>query len=92
MFDIYIFFEYIKNMSPTIFKYKDYRVFFFSREETKIHVHVTCSEGEAKFWIIPNVKLAKNYGLKDYQINEIKKIIKEKKDVIIDNWKKHFRS
>jgi hypothetical protein len=36
-------------MSPTIFKEKGYRFFFFSREEPRMHVHVSSSNGEAKF-------------------------------------------
>lgn len=38
-------------MSPTVFRVKDYRFFFFSREETRAHIHVSSPEGEAKFWI-----------------------------------------
>ena len=26
-------------MSPTVFRYKGYRFFFFSREEVRMHVH-----------------------------------------------------
>jgi hypothetical protein len=36
-------------MTPTVFHWKGYRFFFFSREETRPHVHVSCSDGEAKF-------------------------------------------
>jgi hypothetical protein len=36
-------------MSPTVFRWKGYRFFFFSREEERKHVHVTCADGEAKF-------------------------------------------
>jgi len=35
-------------MSPTVFKEKGYRFFFFSREESRMHVHVVSGEGEAK--------------------------------------------
>jgi len=37
-------------MSPTVFRYKNYRFYFFSREEERMHVHVYCTDGEAKFW------------------------------------------
>jgi hypothetical protein len=29
-------------MSPTIFREKDYRFYFLSNEENRIHIHVTC--------------------------------------------------
>jgi len=49
-------------MSPTVFKEKGYRFFFFSREESRMHVHVVSDEGEAKFWLEPEIELAKNYN------------------------------
>lgn len=58
--------------------------------EERIHIHVYSGKGEAKFWIEPAVSLAENYGLSQKQINEIYKIIEERKDEIIRNWEKHF--
>ena len=78
-------------MSPTVFIYKGYRFFFFSREEKKPHVHVHCANGEAKFWLTPEVAIAENYGLSNKQIREALSITKERKDEITDGWKKHFR-
>ena len=34
-------------MSPTLFRYRDYRFFFFSREEERMRVHVSSADGEA---------------------------------------------
>ncbi len=79
-------------MSPTVFKYKNYRFLFFSREESRIHIHVTSSEGEAKFWITPQVRLAKNFGFSQNQIAELKKVIEEHKNDIESAWTEHFRS
>lgn len=36
-------------MTPTIFRHGPYRFFFCSREETRMHVHVSHPDGEAKF-------------------------------------------
>jgi len=49
-------------MSPTVFREKGYRFFFFSREESRMHVHVVSGDGEAKFWLEPDLELAKNHG------------------------------
>jgi len=62
-------------MSPTIFKENGFRFFFFSREEPRIHVHVSHADGEAKFWLTPDVIIAVNYGLSDQQINAIRKLV-----------------
>ena len=79
-------------MSPTVFKYRGYRFFFFSREEKRVHVHVYCADGEAKFWLSPTVGLAQNCKLSKKQIAELKKIIQERQDDIKGAWKKHFRT
>jgi hypothetical protein len=45
-------------MAPTIFRARGFRFFFFSREEPRLHVHVNHAEGEAKFWMEPQIALA----------------------------------
>ena len=77
-------------MSPTVFKWKGYRFYFFSREETRPHVHVYCSDGEAKFWIEPALELADNHGLSAAQLAEVKRTVEERRDEIFDAWRKHF--
>jgi len=79
-------------MSPTVLREKGYRFFFFSREEPRIHVHVLSNEGEAKFWLDPQVELAKNYRYQRRQLKEIQSIIEENYDELIIAWKKYFRS
>ena len=59
------------RMSPTVFRYKNYRFFFFSREETRKHVHVSSPEGQAKFWIEPVVALADYSG---FRINRLENL------------------
>ncbi len=79
-------------MSPTIFIEKNYRFFFFSKEEPSIHVHVYCPDGEAKFWIEPEIAIAKNYRLSGSQIEEIIKIIEAHYEEIKNKWKEYFES
>ena len=49
-------------MSPTVFRERGYRFYFFSREESRKHVHVHGPDGEAKFWLEPEIGLAKIMG------------------------------
>ncbi|MBI3306524.1 MAG: DUF4160 domain-containing protein [Candidatus Omnitrophica bacterium] len=78
-------------MSPTVFRYKSYHFLFFSREEARIHIHVTCPDGEAKFWLEPKVVLVKSYGLNSKQLKEIGQIVEERKEEITKAWEKHFK-
>ncbi len=64
-------------MSPTIFRQDGFRFFFFSREEPRLHVHVHCADGEAKFWLEPTIKLAQNYRLSDLQLRVVEDLIRE---------------
>ena len=77
-------------MSPTVFRIKGYRFYFLSNEEERIHVHISCEDGEAKFWIEPIVSLATYHGLKKNKLNEIQRIVEKRKDEIIKEWKRHF--
>jgi calcineurin-like phosphoesterase family protein len=77
-------------MSPTIFKKGQYRFYFNSREELRMHVHVESNDGEAKFWLQPIVCLADNYNLKPIELREIQKMVEENVNEITKRWKKHF--
>ncbi len=77
-------------MSPSIFREKGYRFYFLSNEEDRIHIHVTCADGEAKFWIEPILSLAVSHGLTPKRLNEIQEIIGEHKNEIIKAWQRHF--
>lgn len=78
-------------MTPTVFRWKGYRFYFFSREEQRMHVHVYCSDGEAKFWLEPEVSLAANCGLRPEQLSELRRAVEERTDDIAGAWRKHFR-
>jgi hypothetical protein len=79
-------------VSPTVFKVKNYRFFFFSREETRVHVHVSSPDGEAKFWLEPIIALAQHYNLTSKQLKELQQIVEEHSNEIKKAWKKHFQS
>ena len=76
-------------MSPTIFRQDGYHFFFFSREEPRMHVHIYCGNGEAKYWLEPVIDLATNYGLNGKELGDIERILGERKDEIIERWKQH---
>ncbi|MCK5689037.1 DUF4160 domain-containing protein [Myxococcota bacterium] len=79
-------------MSPTIFREMGYRFFFFTREETRMHVHVHCGDGEAKYWLDPEIELARNHHLSRKQLKQIEKLIEEHVDELSSAWKSVFGS
>jgi hypothetical protein len=73
-----------------VFRYRNYRFYFFSREEPRLHVHVISPDGEAKFWLEPQIALAANKGLGATEISELTKIIEERQNEIREHWHRHF--
>lgn len=79
-------------MSPTVLRVRGFRFYFFSREETRAHVHVQHADGEAKIWIDPRVELALNHGLSARQIATAIRIVENHHDDIREAWATHFGS
>ena len=77
-------------MSPTLFRQKGFRFYFFSREEPRMHVHVQAEDGEAKFWLEPGVELARNHGLPAAALSELQRMIEDRFDEIVNAWRRHF--
>lgn len=77
-------------MAPTILRDGPFRLFFFSREEVRIHVHVGHPEGEAKFWLTPTVHLARNIGLSAMQLRMAQSVVEAHKQEIEDAWHQRF--
>lgn len=75
---------------PTVFRYGSYRFHFFSREETRRHIHISCPDGEVKVWIEPEISVADVAGLSSHQINEILDLVHNRKEEIIEHWNSHF--
>jgi len=77
-------------MSPTLFRERGYRFYFFSREETRMHVHVQHADGEVKFWLSPEVSLADSCGLSPQAIKVVETMVRNHLEEICDAWRKHF--
>jgi hypothetical protein len=77
-------------MSPTIYRDGSYRFFFFSREESRMNVHIYSRGGEAKFWLEPEIELAKNHRLSRIQLKQIEGIIEEHYHEFTNAWRNYF--
>jgi hypothetical protein len=77
-------------MGPTVFRESGFRFFFFSREEERTHVHVVSADGEAKFWLEPEIELAKNHHYSRKQLKQIELLIEVHYNELISAWQRHF--
>jgi hypothetical protein len=55
-----------------------------------MHVHVGSSEGEAKFWIEPEIALAENHGIPVHELKSIQKMVEAHEQQIRTTWQLHF--
>ncbi len=77
-------------MAPTVVRDGPFRLFFFSREEERIHVHVAHPDGEAKFWLTPRVMLAGHTGLSTTQLRDARGVVETHIEEIRNAWHRHF--
>ena len=55
-----------------------------------MHVHVTHADGEAKFWIEPEIAIALNRGLSVKQVNDALALVRIHREEIVHAWQIHF--
>jgi hypothetical protein len=77
-------------MSPTVLRDGPFRLFFFSREEARLHVHVAHPDGEAKFWLDPTISLAAVVGLSPKLVADAQAVVRRHEQEVRDAWKRHF--
>ena len=65
--------------------------FLFSREEERMHVPVISDEGEAKYWLEPEIELAKNHRYTRKQLKQIESLIENHYNEIVSAWQQHFK-
>ena len=78
---------------PVIFRYKAFRFFFYSNEGNPrevMHVHVRSGDGEAKFWLTPEVYLADSDGFDARTLRELRSVVESNKALIERVWNEHF--
>ncbi|MDP6490234.1 MAG: DUF4160 domain-containing protein [Kiritimatiellia bacterium] len=78
-------------MSPTVFRQGNAKFYFFSREESRMHIHALTPDGEAKFWMEPTIELAKTIKLKPQETARLREIVKEHRDEIVHAWNQHHK-
>ncbi len=55
-----------------------------------MHVHIHAPAGEAKFWLEPEIVLARNYGLSDHELTRIRRIIEAHENELRNAWRTFF--
>lgn len=80
---------------PAIFRYKGFRFFFYSNEGSPrepVHVHVNGKGSEAKYWLEPEVSLARSDGFDAKELRELQEVVEQQAALIKERWNEHFGS
>lgn len=78
---------------PVVLRYQGFKFFFYSNEGNPLeppHIHVRNSDGEAKFWLSPDVQLARNDGFSARTLKEISTVVLHNKDQLERAWHDYF--
>jgi len=79
---------------PTILRIRGWRVFFYSDEGNEpVHVHAQKGDAECKMWLredIYDVEQAWAYNLSPRLNREIRKIIFDHFELILEEWERHL--
>ena len=76
---------------PTVLRFSGFRLFFYSNEGNEPpHINVEKGDDTAKFWLLPQVHLADNFGFSNKEINSLQKIISQNQQKLIDSWNEYF--
>lgn len=79
---------------PTVLYIKYWRLFFYSNEGNEpIHIHGQKGDKDCKYWLDVDdyaIREAYTYNMNNKDIREVKKIILQNLDEIIQAWNTHF--
>ncbi len=76
---------------PTAVVIDGFRFFFFSNEGGEpVHIHVKRGDGEAKYWLEPQLNLAYSIGFKVQEEKEIFRLVTEHQDMFKTKWHEYF--
>ena len=78
---------------PVILRFKGHVFFFYSNEGNPLepaHIHVRNAESEAKFWLEPDISLARNDGFNSKELKEIFVIVETHRTQFTEAWYDYF--
>ena len=76
---------------PTILIIDGFRFFFYSNEHLPKHIHIEKAEKTAKF-SLESIELIKSFGFNASELKEIRNLVEENQELLIQNWDEFFNN
>ena len=74
---------------PTVLIINGVRFYFYSREETRMNIHVAFQGRESKIWL-DTFDVAYNHGFKLREMRRILIIVRKHEKILKKAWNSHF--
>ena len=58
----------------------------------KCHIHIRKGESTAKWWLEPEIKLARSYQFRSDELKELEKQIRANEHLIKEKWNEYFNT
>jgi len=78
---------------PKLFEWSGYKFFFFSNEGNPLepcHVHIRKGDATAKFWLVPEIRLAKAYSMSSQELKRLEGVVLQNSERIKEKWNEYF--
>jgi len=78
---------------PVVLRHKGYRFFFWANEgdpREPLHIHVRKGGAVAKFWVLPEVRVADSYDMSPTELREVLQVVRDNKELIERRWNEFF--
>lgn len=77
---------------PTAFWIGPYQFIFWSGDRPEpAHIHVKREKMDAKFWLVPEVRLERSRGYAEHELNKIEAHVVEHRAALLEKWNDYFK-
>jgi hypothetical protein len=76
---------------PSVFYIDGYRFFFYSNEHLPKHIPIEKTEKTAKF-NLENVELIKSFGFNASELKQVRNLVEENQELLIQKWDEFFNN
>ncbi len=76
---------------PVVLRIGPYVFFFYSLENNEPpHIHVRRDKSLVKFWLEPQVRVARTYGYAEREVRRIRALVEENRQYLLESWHAYF--
>jgi hypothetical protein len=80
-----------EDSMPIVLRIGGYRFGFFASDRSEPpHIHVRRGRKKVKFWLVPEVRLARNERFAQHELNELRRTVIAHRAYIIEKWHEFF--